>query len=239
MKLTQLLPEPVEEFVLDDRWRETLSNLYQPPKPQWLRINLIMTVNGNAAGIDDTSNSLTNTTDRRILGTIRRHSDIVLVGASSVRTEGYVLPKSAPLAIVTASGNLRGHRLPSEVEAGRVVVLCPPDAVETLQQSLGSTAMMVITLPGPRLDPAAMIAALRQRGYNSIVCEGGPTLAAQLLDADLVDELCLSTSPSVSEVNVPALQGLSRSTPLRLTQLLVDPESVLYARWAVQNGLAM
>ena len=35
----------------------------------------------------------------------------------------------------------------------------------------------------------AALAALRERGLASIVCEGGPTLAAQLVNAGLVDEL--------------------------------------------------
>lgn len=251
MKLTRLLPGPTEEFALDSGWRETLADLYsieesrhstqqsstpQISIPQWLRINLILSVNGNAAGPDGTSDSLTSTIDRRILGAIRRLSDIVVVGANSVRREGYFLPKSVPLAIVTASGDLSGHGLPSVVDEGCILVLCPPDAVDNVRRSLGDTQFTVITLPGPTVAPRAMIGALRDRGYNSIVCEGGPHLAGQFLDEGIVDELCLSTSPTINNESVPALRGLSRSTSLRLTQLLVDPESVLYARWAVQNG---
>ena len=238
MKLSRLLPAPVEEFAVDDQSRETLLSLYAIVRPQWLRLNFIASVNGNAAGDDGTSGSLTSTTDRRILGAIRRLADIVVVGASSVRKEGYFLPKSAPLAIVTASGDLSGHQLPSDIDEGRVVVLCPPEAEAEVRRYLGNTAITVITLPGPRLDPAAMIAALRERGHDSIVCEGGPTLAAQFLDANLVDELCLSTSPTVNNASVPVLQGLTRNKSLQLTQLLVDSESALYARWMVHNGSA-
>lgn len=235
MKLTRLLPGIVEEFKIDSAASATLAALYETPRAEWLRINLIASVNGNAAGVDGTSDGLTSTTDRRILGAIRRLADIVIVGASSVRMEGYFLPKTAPLAIVTGSGNLSGHQLPADLEEGRVIVLCPPDALDTLRRSLGSPAVTVITLPGPPLDPNAMIAALRERGYASIVCEGGPSLAGQLLDSGLVDELCLSTSPTVNNTNIPVFQGVSRAVPLTLTQLLVDPESTLYARWAVQN----
>lgn len=238
MKITKLFPLPAQEIVLEDDARETLSTLYEVPKKQWLRINFISSVNGNVTGDDGTSNGLTNKIDRSILGTIRSLADVVLVGASSVRKEGYFLPKTAPLAIVTGSGDLSGHRIPPDVEASRVIVLCPQSAVATLSTSLGDAHVTVVTLPGPRLDPVDMIEALRERGYNSIVCEGGPTLASQLLDAGLVDELCLSTSPLVNGVNLPTFHSLTRSTPLHLSQLLVDDQSVLYARWAVLNERA-
>lgn len=235
MRLTKLLPGPPEEFEVDSAASPTLSALYAPPVATWLRTNLIVSVNGSAAGIDGTSDGLTSATDRRILGTIRRLADVVMVGASSVRKEGYVLPKTAPLAVVTESGNLNGHRFPAHLDEGRVIVLCPPEAVETVHTSLENRAVTVVTLPGPRLDPVAMVEALRERGYASIVCEGGPSLAGQLLGAHLVDELCLSTSPMITSVTVPALHGLSQTKGLKLTQLLVDPESALYARWSVQN----
>ncbi len=235
MKLTKVFPVPAQELVLDGHVRETLSSLYEIPQPQWLRINLISSVNGNAAGDDGTSDGLTSRIDRSILGAIRSLADVVLVGASSVRKEGYFLPKTAPLAIVTVSGDLSGHRIPSDVDVGRVIVLCPPEAVVSLRASLGEAQVTVVVLPGPRLKPVDIIQALRERGYDIIVCEGGPTLAGQLLEAGLVDELCLSTSPRVNGVNLPAFHGLTRSTPLHLTQLLVDAESTLYARWTVLN----
>lgn len=234
MSLTRLFPGTVERFDLETQAHETLAKLYEIPRTQWLRINLIASINGNVAGADGTSHGLTNATDRRILGAIRRLADVVLVGATSVRREGYFLPKSAPLAIVTGSGDLSGHQIPSKVESGRVIVLCPPEAQETLQRTLGGCQVTVITLPGPRLDPTEIVASLWAQGYDSIVCEGGPTLAGGLLDAGLVNEICLSTSPIVNHTNVPVFSGNSHGAPLQLRQLLIDAESALYARWRVQ-----
>lgn len=237
MILTRLLPRPSQEFTLDDpHWREILATLYSTPSRRWLRTNLIMSVNGNAAGADGTSTSLTSTTDRRILGAIRRQSDVVLVGASSVRKEGYILPRSTPLAVVTASGDLSGHRFPSDVESGRLIVLCPPEAAKAVRASLGAAEHTLIPLPGPVLAPSGIVESLRGHGFGSIVCEGGPRLAAQLLNDNLVDELCLSTSPTLNGEAMPVLPGISQRVPLQLTQLLVDSHSALYARWAVQSG---
>lgn len=236
MNLTRLIPGTAAEFDLDsESAAEELAELYRPPRKRWLRLNLVASVNGNAAGADGTSDGLTSRTDRRILGAIRRLSDVVLVGASSVRKEGYFLPKTAPLAIITGSGDLSGHSIPVDVPAGRVIVLCPPSARDTLASSLGESPITVITLPGPRISPADAVAALHRLGHDSIVCEGGPSLAAQLIDADLVDELCLSTSPVLNGTDVPVLPGLTRCTTLQLSQLLVDPDGVLYARWTVRD----
>ncbi|MBB5631839.1 riboflavin biosynthesis pyrimidine reductase [Cryobacterium mesophilum] len=236
MTLTRLIPAPPAGFDLDDADDDTLESLYTPPQARWLRLNLVASVNGNAAGSDGTSNGLSNRTDRRILGAIRRLSDVVLVGASSVRREGYFLPKSAPLAIVTGTGDFRGHRIPADVGPGRIIVLCPASAEDMVRSSLGDRPVAIVQLPGPRLQASAIVDALRRLGHERIVCEGGPMLASQLVDADVVDELCLSTSPIVNGVDVPVLPGLDGSRPLRLNQLLVDSESVLYARWAVRSA---
>lgn len=227
MTLRSLLPAPATDVDLDA--------LYRPPRPRWLRLNFITSVNGSVAGVDGTSESLTNRTDRRILGAIRRAADVVLVGASSVRTEGYFLPRSAPLAILTGSGDLTGHRIPADVAPGRVIVLCPPAAVAAVHSSLGAVAIDVLELAGPPIDPGSAVAALHHRGYDSIVCEGGPSLAAQLLAADLVDELCLSMSPQIVPLSAGIVPGLVTGKHLSLEHLLLDEESTLYARWVIAD----
>ena len=231
MTLRSLLPGPATDIDLD----VDLDGLYRPPRPRWLRLNFIASVNGSIAGVDGTSQSLTNRTDRRILGAIRRAADVVLVGASSVRTEGYFLPRSSPLAILTGSGDLTGHRIPEDVAPGRVIVLCPTAAVAAVRSSLGVAEVDVVELAGPRIDPGSAIAALHGLGYASVVCEGGPSLAAQLFAADLVDELCLSMSPQIVPLSAGLVPGLVAGKHLRLAQLLLDEESTLYARWVIAD----
>lgn len=238
MKLRQLVPWPSVEIDADTLdGRETLSGLYAAPQRRWLRINLVASVNGQAAGADGTSESLTNRVDRRILGILRRLADIVLVGAASVRTEGYFLPKSAPLAIVTRSGDLSGHRIPRDVPAGKVIVLCPSASAATVRATLGIENAAIIELDTASGRASVNLAeathSLRALGHEGIVCEGGPNLASQLLNAGLVDELCLSTSPQVSATDTRVLPGLAANLPLRLEHLLSDSEGYLFARWAV------
>lgn len=206
---------------------------YEVPRRRWLRVNLITSIDGRVGGTDGTSATLTMGDDRTVLGAIRRASDIVLIGAETVRREGYLLPKSAALAIVTASGNLSGVALPADLAPGRVFVVCPSSVVE------------LVTLPGAeiiglaghdRLRVHEIVDALHERGFDRIVCEGGPSLASQLLAAGLVDELCLSTSPLLVGTGQPIFSGTALGErQLTLTQLLVDDVGVSYARWTARR----
>ena len=226
-------PGEFETLELDDpASRDRLLDLYRPPRTPWLRFNLITSVSGSAAGTDGTSETLTNPADRRLLGVIRELADIVLVGAQSVRAEGFQLPRTARLAVVTRSGDLAGHRISGT--DGRVFIVCPEAASERAAASIPGAEIIALSGEGP-LDPVAIIAALRDRGFASIVCEGGPSLVAQFVAAGVADELCLSTSPSLGSPSLPLL-GQSEIDPVRLelSQLLLDDASGMYARWAVR-----
>jgi riboflavin biosynthesis pyrimidine reductase len=216
--------------------RERLGELYRPTASTWLRINLVLSVSGSAAGADGTSESLTSAADRTILGVIRGLADAVLVGAGSVRAEGYRVPKRSTLAVVTTSGDLSGHRIGAD-ETGRVVVLGPESARELARQTIGDADFLAVPDRGGHLDAHELISALHGAGYASIVCEGGPGLAAQLLAAGLVDELCLTTSPTLTATTLPAFGTHAFAVrPLSLAQLMLDEDGALYARWTIEDG---
>lgn len=226
-----------------DAGRARLRALYAPPASDWLRLNLIAAVSGDAAGEDGTSDTLSNPDDRAVLAAIRDLADGVLVGAASVRAEGYRVPRSSRLVVLTGGGDLDGHRMDPE-QADRVVVVCPASAREAVTASLGpavaarATVLVVRDSDGV-VDPAALLDRLRDHGLRSLVCEGGPSLAGQLLHDGLVDELCLSTSPVVIGSGLPVF-GRERFDPSRLSlsQLMTDDQSGLYARWLVADGPA-
>jgi riboflavin biosynthesis pyrimidine reductase len=227
--LRRVHPGPEEGLDLEvDGTRARLLDLYRPPSETWLRLNLVTSVSGSAAGSDGTSETLTSAADRRILGVIRELADVVLVGAQSVRAEGYVRPKRAPLAVVTASGDLAGHRISGD--GPPVVVVCPPDAVDRVRASLADAE--IVAVPGPRMLPADIIEALRSRGFASLVCEGGPGLARQLIVGGLVDEVCLTTSPRLTGATLPLFGAEAfPEVAVSLAQLLIDDESSIYSRW--------
>ncbi len=124
-----------------------------------------------------------------------------------MRAEGYLLPKTARLAIVTSTGDLGVDRLS---DAGRedrppAIVLCPLSLVDAVRHRIGDAPAEVIPVPsdGDRLDPATIVATLHARGLERIVCEGGPLLATQFVESGVVDELCVTVSPVLEPARHP------------------------------------
>lgn len=235
MILTRIVPASAERIDTEDPATPgRLEELYAVPAPHWLRLNLIASVNGSAVGVDGTSESLTNRCDRMILGAIRRLADVVLVGAASVRAEGFHLPRTAPLAVLTGSGRLGSLAAVGEIAPGRLLVLCPRSAADAATASIGDHQAEIVVLPdeGGRVRVDSVVSELARRGLHRIVGEGGPSLAGQLLDAGLVDEICLSTGPVVTGTVLPLFgAGAITERRLELSQLLLDEQSGLYARW--------
>jgi len=219
--------------------REVIAELYRPPSTDWVRINLVGTVSGGAVGSDGTSESITNPVDRVILNVIRSLADVVLVGAASVRKEGYFVPKRAALAVVTRSGDLGGHRITSSGDRGPLIVLCPAVSMSRARETLGDARATIIPVAdkGGILSPEAIVGTLREAGYTSMVAEGGPHLASRLVVGGVVDELCLTTSPLLNNSRVSLFDDFGPGQfPLSLHQLLVDDAGAVYARWTLDQA---
>lgn len=81
--------------LVDREWSlAELAAAYAYPEPgpggrqPWLRANMVSTLDG-AAQHDGRSQPISTATDMRIFGTLRALADVVLVGAETVRQEGY------------------------------------------------------------------------------------------------------------------------------------------------------
>ena len=78
-----------------------------------------------------------------------------------------------------------------------------------------------------------MIGALGDRGADVVLLEGGPSFNGQMVDAGLVDELCLSISPHL--VGGPSSRIVNGSTgaipaDLRLERVL-EHDGALFVRY--------
>ncbi len=213
---------------LDD---DALRTAYAPPRLPWLRLNFVSTVDGAAEGGDGTSGSINNEADQRVFRLLRDLADAVVVGAGTVRAEGY-RPNVKPLVVVTRSGELPPTLL--EGDTGRLYLATGSQApgLERAQSVLGDR---VLVLGEDAPDPVALREALEALGFRSLLCEGGPHLAADLLAAGLVDELCSTVAPTlVGGSHARIAEGAPLDVPLELHSLLED-ESTLLARWFVSR----
>jgi riboflavin biosynthesis pyrimidine reductase len=237
--LTRAFPAGSESIDLDAAdARDRVRALYRPRSEHWVRLNLIGSVSGSATGSDGTSETLTSPTDRLLLGVIRSLSDVVLVGAASVRAEGYSVPRTGALAIVSRGGDFTGHRIRDTEGRGSVLVLCPAAAVERARDTIGRSDARIVAVPDVEgsLTSDAILGALHREGYASIVAEGGPSLATQLVTSGVVDELCLTISPVLNGGRVPLFGAKEFADhPLVLDQLLLDESGASYARWTLSR----
>ena len=241
MMLRRVYPEPdpgdPDEPISTDApdVRSRIAELYRPQADEWLRLNLVHSVDGSARGADGTSHELSSAPDRAVLGAIRSLSDIVLIGAETLRAERYLLPQNQRLAVLTGSGDLTGAKTKDPLPEDRILVIGPAPAEARARETF-VTAFTFIALPDAdkdnELDVHAVVDVLRAHDAPRIVCEGGPHLAQELLRAHLVDEVCLTTSPKLVGGSFPALGADPLDEQqLELGQLLVDEAGSIYARW--------
>ena len=198
---------------LDD---DTLADQYAYPPSQGravVRANFVTTLDGSATGEDGLSGSINDEADARVFAVLRALSDVVLVGAGTIRAEGYGRLRTATrwreararwgladhpvLAVVSRTLELPDQLLADEPQAGALLVVSTLDAEPTrlqqLRERLGPDAVVL----GGRgsVDLVAVLEQLAGRGLSQVLTEGGPTLMNDLVRADLLDELCLTLSP--------------------------------------------
>jgi riboflavin biosynthesis pyrimidine reductase len=214
-----------------------LAEAYAYPAPEpWLRANMVASVDGAATDGTKTE-GLGGPADRRLLSLLRALADVVIVGAATVRVEGYgpVRPRewwsdlrkdrtpAPPLAIISRSLDL-DFEAPVFTEAitPTIVVTCPSAPVDRVRTC--EKHAEVITTGGEWANAGAALDALAERGLVRQLTEGGPRLLAQFAAAGRVDELCLTMSPQLTAgdaarvLNGPAIPPM----PLRLGHVLEE-----------------
>lgn len=207
-----------------------LRSAYTAPRSPWFRLNFVTTVDGSTQGPDGVSGSINNDADHRVFEVLRDLADVVVVGAGTVRSEGYA-PNPKPFVVVTRSGAVPPSLQQGDLSQVYVATGIGAPHLEQARALLGEQNVLVLGEQGP--DLASLRRELERRGHRDILCEGGPGLAADLLAAGLVDELCLTIVPHlVAGEGLRLLSGAPVDVPLRLQQLL-EEDGTLLTRWTV------
>jgi riboflavin biosynthesis pyrimidine reductase len=233
------------DSAIDDAW---LARLYAYPAGQWLRGNMVASADG-ASALDGLSGGLSTPGDRRLFWVLRGLADVILAGAGTTRAEHYRptrpsdswaplglragRPAAPPLAVVSRSLDLDPADplfTAAPADAKTIVITCaaaPPDTREALRRSAD-----VIVAGDTTVDLKQALAALHDRGLDRILCEGGPSVLAQLAAARLLDELCLTVSPVLAGPGPARILTGAPFPPQRLDLAVVLEENgTLFCRY--------
>jgi riboflavin biosynthesis pyrimidine reductase len=203
-------PEPAD----GDLDRDALAHLYAHDEG-CVRVNFVASADG-AVAVEGLSGGLEAPGDEVVFGLLRELADVVLVGAGTVRAEGYRGARTSParearrrargrapvppIAVVSTRGELDpGAALFTDTTVAPLV-LTAADAVDGARRALAATGAEVVAVSAAdpaSTDPATIVGALADRGLTRVLCEGGPALFGALLAAGRVDELCLSLAPQL------------------------------------------
>ena len=156
-----------------------------------------------------------NDADRFLMGVLRAYTDVVLIGAGVLRAsprgtwqpdaiypplaKEYAalraelgLTAAPEVAVLTGSGSIDPrHPL---LASGALVLTSTPGAAR-LEGTAPEATTVVALADEEMIDPGRVVDALRARGHGRILNEAGPHTFGAFLEAELVDELVLTTSP--------------------------------------------
>ncbi|QEW00869.1 pyrimidine reductase family protein [Microbacterium caowuchunii] len=225
-----------------------IAALHAPPagrRSPWIRANFVVSADGAAVGPDGRSGSLSSESDRLVFRALRCRADAVLVGAGTVRAEGYEGPlvddeqvkwrvahglrEQPVLVIVSGRLELDPAMLASSPVRPIVVTSMRPSEAEV--RAMEKVAQ-VERCGGDRVDPAHLRDVLVGLGFYEVSCEGGPTFFGGMSAAAEIDELCLTVSPVLcgglgSRMSV----GDASALPLMLGHILVGDGGDLHLRY--------
>ena len=213
--MRQIYPEPA------DLGRDGLAACYAYPDLPvagregglrwWLRANMVTSLDG-AATIGGRTGGLSGGADQDVFALLRALADVIIVGAGTARAERYGpvrpgqegvqwawlrdgRPAAPPIAVVTRQLSIDpASQLLAGPGAARSIVITTESAPAGRRARVARTAEVIVA-GEHSVDLPAAVAALAGRGYQRMLTEGGPWLLAQLIEAGLVDELCLTISP--------------------------------------------
>jgi riboflavin biosynthesis pyrimidine reductase len=215
-----------------------------PIGPCWVMAHMVTGLDGCAA-VQGRVGVLSTPPDKALFADMRTLADVVLVGAGTVRDEGYGpvrlsaersaarvsrgLAPAPPLAVVSRSLDLDWDArafTAAPAHARTLVVTCesaPPDQLARARQVAD-----VVVAGDEAVEPDLLVAHFASRGRHTVLCEGGPRLLGELVLAGVVDELCLTVSPMMGGDPLPVavFPAGSAITGFRLGHVLRDGDSL-------------
>lgn len=246
--MRRLLPDHAETTIAEQVAELGLVGLAGDERP-YVITNFALTLDGHAT-ISGRSGAIGSDADTAMLVGLRTRVDAVMIGAGTMRAERYGRVVADPAKrqrrerdglphdplMVIISGRLElPWDAPLFTEGHSRVLICtssnedPPETASPVR----------ILRHADGVDLAALLRHLRhERGVRALLCEGGPRLHAQLIEAGLVDELFVTHAAKLGGGVGPGLVSelAERERPLELRWLLGEESTgELFGRYLVPS----
>lgn len=219
MEFRRLFPEPGTLSVADaaSALREDAE---PPPDRPYLALNMVATADGRIT-IGGRSGPIGNEHDRALFHELRAQVDAVMVGAGTLRTERYgrivkdpdrrarraaAGLAADPLALVVCASLRLDPGLPLLQDPDSHVVVITTAAGE-IEGARARVEYLRTQAGEAKITLAPALRELRERGVETVLCEGGAMLNGALLAEGLVDELHLVIASKLAGGAGPGVVG--------------------------------
>lgn len=183
-----------------------------PETGRWVRAMMVHSLDGAYAGADGKSGSISSPTDRAVLAEARRLADAIVIGANTMRVERYrpmtAKPEhaqeraalglaSAPVLVLVSGALDLPWDEPVFSESALTPIVITTTASDASARAEAERHADLVVVDGLHVTPAQVLDVLERRSLRRIVCEGGPNLLRQFLEAGVVDELDYTIAPMI------------------------------------------
>jgi riboflavin biosynthesis pyrimidine reductase len=151
------------------------------PEVFGVRLNMIVASDGSFVDSTGSSRGISNDLDRKLIGHLRRQSDVVVTGGNTARNEQYRVPSHCDLAVISSS---------FEISDDRYVRLENPETAINKLVELGYQRILLET--GPTLTKYFL--ETNQVDEFCLTVAGGDTTLAARTVAALKGDLALSSA---------------------------------------------
>jgi diaminohydroxyphosphoribosylaminopyrimidine deaminase/5-amino-6-(5-phosphoribosylamino)uracil reductase len=187
-------------------------------------LKMAMSLDGRVAGRDGRRHWMTCEASRELVHAMRGESDCVMVGIGTVLADDPLLTDRRPGVRARQPARLiLDRRLRTPLGAALVrtarehttVVACGTGVDGEKVAEIESAGVAVWRCPEGKggLDLAAVLARAAEAGMLSVLCEGGPEVAASLMRAGLVDRVAFFIAPRLSGTDGLAALGSLSALP--------------------------
>jgi len=171
----------------------------------FVHLKMAVSLDGKVATATGESRWITGETARARVHELRHQYDAIMVGGRTARSDDPLLTdrsgkkRRRPLVRVVIEQYLRvspESQLAQTTDAAPVIIFAGGDAKGDTVEALQARGVEVVA-QGSALDLSSVLDELATRSIQSVLVEGGPSLAGLLLEAGLINKISFFVAPLI------------------------------------------